>query len=318
MYGKTANIYKTPPLTSDIWHGQQGPDIYHTYEIESELGAGGGGAVYKAWHKRLRKHIVLKQLRETPLRTTQALRNEVEALKNIKSLYIPQVFDFLTEERGSYTVMEYIEGDSLDKLLTRGEVFSAEMIIKWYQQLATALEALHLRDVCHRDIKPSNIIKMPSGDVCLIDFNSALVSGNYTGVVNRSLGYASPEQVAYFQLCDDVYRKRGELRVQSIAGEKPSIKSQIAEIDWKLSDLYSLGAAIYHLLTGKRPVLKISAEEVTNRENVSVGFDSGAANRGTPLRKCLEAVIEKSMRVNPKERFLSAYELRCALQSQLQ
>ena len=135
----------------------------------------------------------------THLADVETQRNEAEALKNVKSAYLPQVFDFITVDNRVYTVMEYIDGESLDKHLNRGERFSQTQVVKWYGQLASALEAIHKHNICHRDIKPANIMLTPEGDVCLIDFNAALVSGNDVNMISRSLGYASPEQYEIYE-----------------------------------------------------------------------------------------------------------------------
>ena len=82
-----------------------------TYRIELELGSGGGGVVYKAWHTRLKKHVVIKELKMGSAHDIETQRNEVEALKNVKSAYLPQVYDFLTEGDRIFTVIEFVEGE---------------------------------------------------------------------------------------------------------------------------------------------------------------------------------------------------------------
>ncbi|MCL2628041.1 MAG: serine/threonine protein kinase [Oscillospiraceae bacterium] len=271
-----------------------GSKLEQSYYIETKLGSGASGAVYKAWHKRLRKHIVIKELKDSTLRAIEVHRNEIEALKNVKSLYVPQVFDFLMEDKSSYTVMEYIEGDSLDKILKLGRMFSETQIVKWYYQLAGALEAIHKQNVCHRDIKPANIMLMPDGDVCLIDFNAAFVSGNNTKIVHRSLGYASPEQYLYFKFCDDINRAN----TLCVAEPQPIYvrKSEINQIDWKLSDIYSLGATMFHLITGKRPPISADDEAV-------------AINLGSELGEVAK-IVQRCMRKKPENRFPTACDLR--------
>jgi len=190
MYGKTIKT---------------GSYVSRTYRIVEKLGSGGSGAVYLAWHTRLRKHVVIKLVKNNSASTVETRRNEVEALKKIRNLYVPQVLDFLAENDHSFTVMEYIEGESFDKLLRQKKQFDEEQVIQWYRQLSSALCEIHRYDVCHRDIKPANILLTTNGDVCLIDFNFALVSGNNTGVISRSMGYASPEQYEYFKLCRSTF-----------------------------------------------------------------------------------------------------------------
>ena len=319
--------------------------ISHTIRIESQLGFGGSGAVYKAWHKRLRKFVVVKEVKHSADGDIEARRNEVEALKNVKSAFLPQVFDFLAKGDYSYTLMEFVEGESFDKLLERGQKFTEAQVVKWYAQLSSALEAIHRKNVFHRDIKPANIMLSTSGDVYLIDFNAALVGGSCTRIVSRSLGYASPEQYELFMRVEtercalDRQSRSAKLLRESCNNDvetqlvdydnitelvedvnpPPSInvaqhhssansslcylKSGIAgqassNIDWKRSDIYSLGATMYHLLTGKRP------SEMA--KNVAI------LKRGR-FSKSVVRIIERSMQCSPTERYASATHLGQAL-----
>jgi serine/threonine protein kinase len=294
MYGKSVKV---------------GSFTHRTYRILKTLASGSSGAVYMAWHTRLRKHVVIKVVNECDTRSIEINRNEVEALKNIRNLYIPQVYDFIIENGYSFTVIEYIEGESFDNLLKSGRKFTEAQIIKWYSQLASALSTIHNQDICHRDIKPANVILTVNGDICLIDFGSAFVNSNNTGLISRSMGYASPEQYEFFKLCkgssadnskafsdnietvllvNDCITEMGVEKNYARGNEKSAI-------NWKLSDIYSLGATMYHLLTGNRPLVRVEEMEKSFKLQ--------------EYSKELLKIIEKSMKTTPSKRYTSAEEL---------
>lgn len=173
--------------------------IASTYEIIEKLGSGGGGTVYLARHLRLKKKVVLKADKRKLSVDQELLRREVDILKELSHPHIPKVYDFFVEGEEVYTVMDYIEGESLDKALKRGETFSQSQVIQWANQLLDALSYLHSpihgdppRGFVHSDIKPANLMRTIQGDICLIDFNIALALGE-ENVIGCSAGYASPE-----------------------------------------------------------------------------------------------------------------------------
>ncbi len=167
------------------------------YEIDRQIGAGGGGVVYLGRHLRLDKQVVLKADKRRLSTATEALRREVDMLKGLSHTYIPQVYDFVQEDGIVYTVMDYIDGESLDKLLGRGQLPTQPQVIRWACQLLEALSYLHgipPYGILHGDIKPANIMLRMNGDICLIDYNIALALGEDGAVkVGFSRGYASPE-----------------------------------------------------------------------------------------------------------------------------
>ena len=197
------------------------------YEIQNQVGSGGGGIVYLGQHLRLKKKIVIKEDKRTLNTRADLLRREVDMLKDLSHTYIPQVYDFVQENNAVYTVMDFIEGESLDKFLERGEIAPQPQVIAWACQLLEALHYLHSQPpygILHGDIKPANIMLRPNGNICLIDYNIALALGEDGAVkVGFSQGYASPEHYG-IEYCSDRNRRRRRLEKPI---EKP-VKNQAA------------------------------------------------------------------------------------------
>lgn len=280
------------------------------YELGQEIGAGGGGVVYLGRHIRLDKRVVLKADKRKLSTGEEKLRNEVDLLKGLSHTYIPQVYDFVQAGDTVYTVMDYVEGESLDKLLKRRQAVPQRTIVKWACQLLEALGYLHSQKphgILHGDIKPANIMLRPDGDICLIDFNIALALGEEGAVrVGYSMGYASPEQyisdpVFYNQLMQTrnaarVHSRTGR-RIKSDASAGPDSQSSRSSkkkvyMDVR-SDIYSLGATLYRLLTG----------QTASKWKV----DTDLLSRCCSPR--VAAIIQKSMAANPDGRYQSAEEM---------
>jgi serine/threonine protein kinase len=253
--------------------------LQDTYEILEKLGEGSGGIVYKAYHRRLQKEVVLKRIKSGYL-SAMNRRQETDILKNLKHSYLPQVLDFLELEDGVYTVMSYIPGQTFEKLLKQNYRFSKMQLQRWGMQLSSALNYLHSQQppIIHGDIKPANIILTPQGDICLIDFNIAFFLNEHD-VMGYSAGYSSPEQY------EAVTRSRERI---------PEIKSGYID---ERSDIYSVGATLYHICTGDKYGKKLDKQALIT-------------NGGYAFAQIIEKTLEKS----PQKRFQSAYELFLAFQ----
>ena len=254
-------------------------ELLQTYEILEKIGSGSGGVIYKAYHKRLMKTVVLKRIID-PGYSTERNRQEVDILKNINHSYLPQVLDFFDTDEGVFTVMNYIPGKSFQQLLKERARFSREDILKWAMQICSALNYLHTRKIpiIHGDIKPSNIMLKPDGDICLIDFNISFYF-NHNTVLGCTRGYSSPEQY------QAVSSRRKQQDVRFIIDNK--------------ADIYSVGVTLYHLATGE---LHVDYKRGIDIERL-------AENIGWPFAK----IIAKASELDPAKRYQSADEMYQAL-----
>lgn len=280
-----------------------GEIVASTYEIIKHIGAGGGGNVYLARHLRLNKNVVLKADKRKITARPELLRREVDVLKDLSHTYIPKVYDFFVENDIVYTVMDYIDGESLDRPLKRGERFTQAQVIKWAKQLLEALVYLHSpthgdppKGYVHSDIKPANIMKTPSGDICLIDFNITLALGELN-FVGCSEGYASPEHYGLDYssgLSTSMTQTDSEAQTVLLGQEPVKADGKRTIIPDVRSDIFSTGATLYHLLSGRRPasdalkVVPLSEEEFSPQ---------------------IVGIISKAMSPNPDLRFQTAQEM---------
>ena len=268
---------------------QNGQILNGMYQIVSQIGAGGGGIVYKAIHLRLQTEVVVKKIKESAI-DKLAIRQEADILKRLKHPYLPRVYDFVETPEAVYTVMDYIPGESLSMALKRRGRFTVEEVFKWAGQLGEALAYLHGQKpaIIHGDIKPANIMLTPDGDICLIDFNIALACGsNQYASVGISAHYSPPEQYSDSQFYEQVTSQYTNLPVTNTAS---SAMGHFGKGISARSDIYALGATLYHLLTGLAPTQE---------------FDkiSPLSYYDLPIGEGFCFVIEKMMAISPQDRY---------------
>lgn len=307
------------------------------YEIGDKLGSGSGGNVFMAKHLRLNKDVVVKEIKGEAKEKLN-IRAEADTLKNIKHTYLPQVYDFLEIDGEIYTIMDYIPGQNLLQELKVRKHFSQKDIIKWATQLTEALAYLHGQHppIIHSDIKPENIMLTPNGDICLIDFNvSQFFEGGKTRILGLTHGYAAPEQYQMTweglnQTSSGVHNATEILQETEILKETDLSEEEDTSMTEKLpgsyrnttsgssanapssalnvlicnmderADIYALGAALYHLVTGEKP-------------GRSTGPVKPLSSFPLKISDGLTYIIEKAMEKDPDKRFASAAEMHDAV-----
>lgn len=243
------------------------------YQVLQEIGKGGAGIVYLAYDLSLQKYVVVKRLKGTL--STSSIRNEVDILKRLHHSNLPQVYDFLELNDGIFTVIDYVEGTGLEKVMAGQLVVSQEDVLHWFRQLTDVLVYLHSQNpaIIHGDIKPENIIITPDNNAVLIDFNVSL-SENPEKILGFSYDYASPEQLSFAQM-----------NVQHIPHEP---------LDGR-SDIYSLAATFYQLISGRQPSCFYP-----NEPTLSLGL---------PWPESFCRIIDRCMRKEREERYADAEQL---------
>ena len=214
-----------------------GTVLGNRYRIDAMLGAGGMGAVYHAWDARLSVPVALKEMIPQPGLDPTALtqlrhqfQREANVLARLHHPHLVRVTDFFEEWSNVYLVMDFVAGESLaDRIRRLGPLPEAE-VVAWAGQLLGALGYCHEQGILHRDVKPQNIIIRPDGRAVLVDFGLVKLwdpNDPRTRTAMRGMGtpeYAPPEQY----------------------------EAEAGHTDPR-SDVYSLGATLYHALAGKAP-----------------------------------------------------------------
>lgn len=259
---------------------KNGQVLERRYRIESLLGQGGMGAVYAATDLRFNTTVAIKENRMATAESQRQFSREAGLLHRLRHLNLPRVTDYFSvPDQGQYLVMDYVEGQDLKQVLARQGPVPEAQALEWIGQVLGALAYLHGEGIIHRDVKPANVKITPRGEIVLVDFGLAKVydAGQETTVGARGVtpGFAPPEQYG------------------------------LGRTDAR-SDIYSVAATLYALLTGHTPpdALKCvtrQAEFVPPRQ----------LNPG--ISPTVEAAILRAMESAPDDRFQKAAEFRTAL-----
>jgi WD40 repeat protein/predicted Ser/Thr protein kinase len=255
------------------------------YELMEELARGGMGVVFKARQLRLNRTVALKMIRDSDGATAESIRRfraEAEAAAALQHPHIVPIYDVGEQEGQHFFTMEYVAGRSLAELV-RDQPLTPREAARYVQTVAEAIHFAHEHNVLHRDLKPSNVLIDAFDQPRVTDFGLAKrLGGNpeltRTGQVLGTPQYLPPEQ----------------LSPETGAVGRPS-------------DVYSLGAILYHLVTGRPPFLAATVEQtllqVLDREPVS----PRTLNPGVP--RDLETICLKCLAKEPTGRYRTAEEL---------
>lgn len=263
--------------------------LHNRYLIIKQLGQGGMGAVYLATDQTFGSTVALKETLITDELLRKAFEREARLLNSLHHAALPHVFDYFFESDGQFLVMQFIPGEDLGQHMKKsGRGFDPSLVMKWADQLLDALDYLHSHEppIVHRDIKPENLKLTQRGDVILLDFGLAKGSvDQMTLVSNKSLFGYTPHYAPFEQV-------RG-------TGTDPR------------SDLYSLAATIFHLLTATLP-----PDALTRAESALNGEADPLANLPAMLPMVpaqVAYVLQRALAQKRDHRFANAAEMRAAL-----
>ena len=261
---------------------QAGEVLLDRYEIIQLVGVGGMSAVYKVKDLKTNQILAAKKVKRTGKEkdqvVEQSLATEGRMLKRLSNAHLTKIHEIVEDNDSILLVMDFIEGESLDKLLERDGPQSVALALNWGMQICDVLDYLHNQPtpIIYRDMKPANIMLQPNGRLMVIDFGTARTQKVDKQMAEDTItfgteGFAAPEQ----------YGGQGQSTART--------------------DIFCLGATLYNIVTGFNPskapkgILPVSH------------WDPALAN--TPIAE----IILKCTRPDPNERYQTAMELYQAL-----
>jgi serine/threonine protein kinase len=269
---------------------EAGTILQNRYRIEKQIGHGGMGAVYVATDERFASRVAIKETFFNDENYGKAFEREARLLNNLRHPALPKVSDHFIEENGQFLVMEYIDGDDLSEKMQETKIaFPIKDVLNWADQLLDALDFLHTQEmpVIHRDIKPQNLKLTSRGQIILLDFG--LAKGNPTDASHKT---AAHSVFGYSKNYASLEQMQG-------TGTDPR------------SDLYSLGATLYHLMTGSAPIDALTRAMTVLNGDTDPLKSANLLHNQVPVS--VAEVLLRAMALNANHRPSSAMAMRTML-----
>ena len=262
---------------------QPGTCVNGKFRILRPLSPGGMGVVYEAEDIRVSRRVALKQVTPHGAHLHLAFEREACLLAKLDHSALPVLYESFEEGGSFYLAMKYIEGQDLREILHTRKPLAVEQVETWFYRLIEVIEYLHSQQVIHRDIKPANIKLSNSGNLFLVDLGLSKQETSTSGsqpsrtVLGYTLEYAPPEQI---EGCGT----------------------------GTFTDIFSLGATMYHLLTGIAPIPAMERRAVFKHEGKDPVLPISQLNPKIPNRLAL--TVMQCLSLNPQNRPASMTEIR--------
>jgi serine/threonine-protein kinase len=286
------------------------------YDIREQIGGGGFGAVFLAEDTRFsgKNLVAIKQILQNNPQIAKSFRREADLLYNLSHTNLPKVTNCFQEDNANYIVMDYISGEDLAQNLIKGKRFSVEEVVNIADKVLDALEYLHSVTIFHRDIKPHNIKIDETGKIYLLDFGTAKGTFDET-TLTQNVGQSITGFTPFYAPLEQVLRVDPNSFLLLQSTDSPLLNDFLEKKTDERSDIYSLGATLYHLLT------RLSPEKAT----ATFRAFSVWTGKPDPLQNIRELngevsaefanVIYRSLELDPENRFQTAAEFRNALKN---
>ncbi len=273
------------------------PEKIGKYVIKSVIAVGGMGTVYKAVHPSLDREVILKRLTISRAQSSikERFKREAQILVDLNNPYIVRMYDYFTEGRSDYIVLEYVDGMSLDRLIKKEVVLPPPMAMLILLDACLGLKSAHSKGIVHRDIKPGNILISKKAQVKLADF----------GIASGEKGRDDIEQPGLLkkvdrQTIDGITQVGVTLGTPSYMSPEQFEDSRSVDIR---ADIYSLGVMLYEMVTGQKPFQGDLSQEYIDTIKKGKYIAPKRIDKSLPRDVCY--LIKKMMKPKPSARFHS-------------
>lgn len=274
-----------------MWTVLEGQMVGMRYEIRRHIATGGMAAVFQGWDHRLNRPVAIKVLRRLDDATTTDVgrfRREAHAAAALDCQQVVKVYDFVEEQGCAYLVLEYVDGGTLKEAIAKRGPLPPVEALAIAAEICRGLQCAHERGFIHRDVKPQNVLLANDGEVKLTDFGIVRLGegADFTssGMVLGTADYISPEQAQGLALTP-------------------------------ATDIYSLGVALFEMLTGALPFDGTTVIAVAMAHATKPVPSVRQLNPEVPPR--VERLVRRALAKQPDRRFRSAAEMELALRHAL-
>ena len=278
------------------------PEEIGKYKILSVVAVGGMGTVYKAIHPSLKRQVIIKKLSiRGNSATRERFKREAQILLDLSSPYIVRMFDYFTEGKSDYIVLECVDGMSLDKLIEKEVALPPQLALLIFLDACYGLKHAHAKGIVHRDIKPGNILISRRAEVKLADFGIASTEKESEIIEEAMKGQGLLAKSDVLQA-----NVRGLTQVGVTLGTpaymSPEQLDDSRSVDQR-ADIYSMGVMLYEMVTGTKPYPGDMAPETIARIKKGNYIPPQKLDKTLPRIVC--SLIHKMMKPDPAHRYQS-------------
>ncbi|MCR5218244.1 serine/threonine-protein kinase [Treponema sp.] len=232
------------------------PGVIGKYKILAVVAVGGMGTVYRAMHPSLKRTVIIKKLtlKNGGTSIRERFKREAQILLDLSSPYVVRMFDYFTEGRSDYIVLEYVDGMSLDKVIERQVSLPPALSLLIFLDACYGLKHAHSKGIVHRDIKPGNILISRHGEVKLADFGIAAAEKESEipeSKSDRTGTKTSDKTTAHTRSTSENITRSGST-LGTPAYMSPEQIADSSKVDQR-ADIYSMGVMLYEMVTGTKP-----------------------------------------------------------------